>query len=163
GFDCVPANTLLDLWCERSSGRPFDADGAAAARGVVDARLLDALLAEPYFALAPPSSTGPDHFNASWHDARLDVADARARLPPEGGFCPDLADSGRKARAAAAGRRRVRVLDHELGALQVVLVVDLGPGEVLQAHRIDEQRDAVLGHRRVVVVDDLVEGEAVLE
>jgi len=83
GFDCGPANTLLDLWCERSSGRPFDADGAAAARGVVDARLLDALLAEPYFALAPPKSTGLDHFNASWLDARLDVADARARLRPE--------------------------------------------------------------------------------
>ena len=80
GFDCGPANTLLDLWCERSSGRPFDANGAAAARGVVDARLLDALLAEPYFALAPPKSTGLDLFNAQWLDARLDTADARARL-----------------------------------------------------------------------------------
>ena len=37
GFDCGPANTLLDLWCERSSGRAFDANGATAARGVVDA------------------------------------------------------------------------------------------------------------------------------
>ncbi len=26
GFDCGPANTLLDLWCERSSGRAFDAE-----------------------------------------------------------------------------------------------------------------------------------------
>jgi len=83
GFDCGPANTLLDLWCQRSSGRAFDSDGATAARGVVDPRLLDALLAEPYFALAPPKSTGLDHFNASWLDARLDAADARARLPPE--------------------------------------------------------------------------------
>jgi len=80
GFDCGPANTLLDLWCERSSGRPFDANGATAARGVVDVRLLDALLAEPYFALAPPKSTGLDLFNAQWLDARLDTADARARL-----------------------------------------------------------------------------------
>ena len=61
----------------------FDANGAAAARGVVDARLLDALLAEPYFALAPPKSTGLDLFNAQWLDARLDAADARARLRPE--------------------------------------------------------------------------------
>ena len=80
GFDCGPANTLLDLWCQRSSGRPFDANGATAARGVVDARLLDALLAEPYFALVPPKSTGLDLFNAQWLDARLDTADARARL-----------------------------------------------------------------------------------
>jgi len=83
GFDCGPANTLLDLWCERSSGQAFDRDGAAAARGAVDARLLDALRAEAYFALAPPKSTGLDLFNASWLDARLDAADARARLRPE--------------------------------------------------------------------------------
>jgi len=83
GFDCGPANTLLDLWCQRSSGQPFDGDGAAAARGVVDARLLDALLAEPYFALAPPKSTGLDLFNAAWLDGRLDGTDARARLRAE--------------------------------------------------------------------------------
>jgi anhydro-N-acetylmuramic acid kinase len=83
GFDCGPANALLDLWSERSSGRPFDVDGATAARGEVDPRLLDALRAEPFFALAPPKSTGRDLFNAGWLDARLDAADARARLPPE--------------------------------------------------------------------------------
>ena len=80
GFDCGPANTLLDLWCERSTGRAFDAGGAIAASGLVDERLLAALLAEPYFALAPPKSTGLDLFNAAWLDARLDGADARARL-----------------------------------------------------------------------------------
>ena len=80
GFDCGPANTLLDLWCERSTGAAYDADGAAAARGDVDPRLLDALLAEPYFALSPPKSTGLDLFNAGWLDARLDDAGARARL-----------------------------------------------------------------------------------
>ena len=83
GFDCGPANTLLDLWSERSSGRPFDAGGATAARGKVDPRLLDALQAEPFFALAPPKSTGLDLFNAGWLDARLDASDARARLRPE--------------------------------------------------------------------------------
>ena len=83
GFDCGPANTLLDLWSERSSNRPFDVDGATAARGAVDARLLDALLDEPYFAMAPPKSTGLDLFNAAWLDARLDAVDARARLRPE--------------------------------------------------------------------------------
>jgi anhydro-N-acetylmuramic acid kinase len=83
GFDCGPANALLDLWSERSSGRTFDADGATAARGEVDPRLLDALRAEPFFALEPPKSTGRDLFNAGWLDARLDAADARARLRPE--------------------------------------------------------------------------------
>ncbi|MEO5844219.1 MAG: anhydro-N-acetylmuramic acid kinase [Caldimonas sp.] len=83
GYDCGPANTLLDLWSERSSGRPFDEAGRVAARGDVDRRLLDTLLAEPYFALDPPKSTGLDLFNAAWLDARLDTADARARLRPE--------------------------------------------------------------------------------
>ena len=77
GFDCGPANALMDLWCQRTTGQPFDRDGAAAARGSVDARLLDALRAEPYFALPPPKSTGRDLFNAEWLDARLDRAQAR--------------------------------------------------------------------------------------
>ena len=71
GFDCGPANALLDFWCAAATGRPFDADGAWAAGGTVDARLLDALLAEPYFALPPPKSTGRDLFNAAWLEARL--------------------------------------------------------------------------------------------
>jgi anhydro-N-acetylmuramic acid kinase len=80
GFDCGPANTLLDLWCRRSSGRDFDTDGAWAAQGSVDARLLDELLAEPYFALPAPKSTGLDLFNAAWLDARLTGAEALPRL-----------------------------------------------------------------------------------
>ena len=83
GFDCGPANALLDLWSERSSGQPYDADGSVAARGTVDVRLLETLLAEPYFGLPPPKSTGRDLFDAPWLDARLDAADARARLRPE--------------------------------------------------------------------------------
>src|SRR5690606_3290849 len=53
--------------------------------------------------------------------------------------------------------------DHELGALQVFLVVDLGAHQVLVAHGVDQQRHAVLGHGRVVLVGDLVKGEPVLE
>src|SRR5262245_16384489 len=66
-------------------------------------------------------------------------------------------------RPAAAGALRVRILDHELRAFQAFLVVDLGADQVLVAHRIDEQGDAVLLHRGVVLVLHLVEGEAVLE
>jgi anhydro-N-acetylmuramic acid kinase len=83
GFDCGPANVLLDLWCERSTGRAFDPDGSWGGRGSVDASLLDACLAEPYFALPPPKSTGRDLFNAGWLEARLDATLARSRLKPE--------------------------------------------------------------------------------
>jgi anhydro-N-acetylmuramic acid kinase len=83
GFDCGPANALLDFWCAASTGRAFDAAGAWAASGTVDARLLDALLDEPYFALAPPKSTGRDLFHGEWLEARLLASDARRRLRAE--------------------------------------------------------------------------------
>lgn len=71
GFDCGPGNMLMDLWCERHFGQSFDAGGALAATGQVDARLLRRLLDEPFLALAPPKSTGRDLFDARWLDARL--------------------------------------------------------------------------------------------
>jgi anhydro-N-acetylmuramic acid kinase len=84
GFDCGPANLLLDHWAQRHLGRDFDDGGAWAASGVVDAALLGRLLAEPYFAEAPPKSTGRDLFDAAWLEARLDPgvapADVQATL-----------------------------------------------------------------------------------
>ncbi|WP_459616881.1 anhydro-N-acetylmuramic acid kinase [Bordetella sp. 2513F-2] len=72
GFDTGPANVLLDTWCRRHTGRPYDADGAWAASGRAHAGLLDHLIgAEPWFALPPPKSTGRDLFDAAWLDARL--------------------------------------------------------------------------------------------
>ena len=82
GFDCGPANALLDNWCMRSTGAAFDAGGAWAATGRVDARLLAAFRSEPYFARLAPKSTGRDLFDAAWLDARLAAADA-SRLRPE--------------------------------------------------------------------------------
>lgn len=66
GFDCGPGNCLLDLWAQRHLRTPMDEDGAWAAGAVADARLLDVLLAEPYFAMPPPKSSGRELFNESW-------------------------------------------------------------------------------------------------
>ncbi|AKJ31505.1 anhydro-N-acetylmuramic acid kinase [Caldimonas brevitalea] len=71
GFDCGPGNALMDLWCQRHLGRPYDAEGAWAAQGRVLPELLSSLLAEPWLASAPPKSTGRDLFNPGWLDARL--------------------------------------------------------------------------------------------
>ncbi len=71
GFDCGPGNALLDLWAQRNLGTPMDDGGRWAASGQVDAALLNDLLSEPFFALAPPKSTGRDLFNQAWLDARL--------------------------------------------------------------------------------------------
>lgn len=77
GFDSGPANALMDLWCERCTGAAVDHDGAWAATGAVDHRLLAAMLAEPYFERAPPKSTGRDLFHAHWLDAHLDRIERR--------------------------------------------------------------------------------------
>ena len=61
-FDTGPANCLLDEAARRATGRPSDEDGRLAARGTPDAALLERLLDDPYYALAPPKSTGREHF-----------------------------------------------------------------------------------------------------
>lgn len=71
GFDCGPANALMDGWCEQYTGRPYDDTGAWAASGTVHAGLLAGMLAHPYFAQKPPKSTGRDLFNRAWLDAAL--------------------------------------------------------------------------------------------
>jgi anhydro-N-acetylmuramic acid kinase len=85
GFDTGPANALLDGWCQRHLGQAFDADGAFAASGQVDEGLLARLLAEPWFALPPPKSTGREQFHLAWVEARFDgrplaPADVQATL-----------------------------------------------------------------------------------
>ncbi|HLS56621.1 MAG TPA: anhydro-N-acetylmuramic acid kinase, partial [Zeimonas sp.] len=71
GFDTGPANTLLDAWCRRHTGAAFDHDGDWARGGRPDAALLETWLAEPYFGVAAPKSTGRDLFNADWLDRSL--------------------------------------------------------------------------------------------
>jgi anhydro-N-acetylmuramic acid kinase len=63
-FDTGPGNALIDAAVElATSGRlAFDQDGRLASQGTVDERLLNELLAHPYFAAAPPKSTGREVF-----------------------------------------------------------------------------------------------------
>ena len=71
GFDTGPANGLMDAWCLRHRGEAFDRDGVFAAAGRVDEALLARMLAEPWFAMAPPKSTGRDQFHLDWVESRL--------------------------------------------------------------------------------------------
>lgn len=85
GFDTGPANGLMDAWCLRYRGEAFDRDGTFAREGTADGDLLAALLADPYFPLPPPKSTGREHFHLAWLDqhaqtARLRPADVQATL-----------------------------------------------------------------------------------
>ncbi|MBK0394755.1 anhydro-N-acetylmuramic acid kinase [Ramlibacter algicola] len=80
GFDCGPANALMDFWVQRHRGEAFDANGAWAAGATPDAALLTTLLQEPWLALPPPKSTGRDLFNEPWLAARLA---SHAQLSPQ--------------------------------------------------------------------------------
>jgi anhydro-N-acetylmuramic acid kinase len=86
GFDCGPANALIDEWAFRHLRRAYDDGGQFAAQGTIDASLLGALLDEPFFDQSPPKSTGRDLFNPAWMDAKLSAfpnfapADVQATL-----------------------------------------------------------------------------------
>ncbi|MBR9885981.1 MAG: anhydro-N-acetylmuramic acid kinase, partial [Oceanospirillales bacterium] len=62
GFDTGPGNVLLDEWNLCHQGTAYDAEGAWGASGVVDAALLEAALATPFFSTPPPKSTGRELF-----------------------------------------------------------------------------------------------------
>jgi anhydro-N-acetylmuramic acid kinase len=67
-FDSGPGNMLIDAFVrERTGGTlSYDADGALAARGTVDAAAMCALCSDPYFAAVPPKTTGRERFGAQF-------------------------------------------------------------------------------------------------
>jgi anhydro-N-acetylmuramic acid kinase len=71
GFDCGPGNALMDFWCQRHTGQPYDDAGSWAASGRPHPALLARLLSAPYFQRQPPKSTGRDLFNPAWLAAQL--------------------------------------------------------------------------------------------
>ncbi len=67
-YDVGPANALIDavVVAEGLNERGYDADAAIARTGRVDEPLLTELLADPYYALAAPKSTGKEHFHLDY-------------------------------------------------------------------------------------------------
>jgi anhydro-N-acetylmuramic acid kinase len=72
-FDVGPANALLDAAVGYLTGgsETYDKDGRRAARGGIHDGLLRSLLAEPYYGLGPPKSTGKELFNLPYLLERL--------------------------------------------------------------------------------------------
>ena len=71
GFDTGPGNVLMDSWISDHLGKAYDQDGAWAAGGTINPQLLKELLAEPYFKLPAPKSTGRESFNRIWLNEKL--------------------------------------------------------------------------------------------
>lgn len=72
GFDCGPGNLLMDAWCQRHTGQPYDKNGDWAASGILIQPLLEKCLRNPFFQLPPPKSTGREAFNLAWLETLLE-------------------------------------------------------------------------------------------
>jgi len=86
GYDTGPASCLMDNWIQQHLADHYDHNGEWAAKGKVHSELLQQMLKEPYFSLAPPKSTGREHFNLNWlnpyltHFPNLSAEDVQATL-----------------------------------------------------------------------------------
>jgi anhydro-N-acetylmuramic acid kinase len=78
-FDTGPGNALLNDWCEKRIGKPFDEDGRLAAQGHVDEMALAQLLGDAFFEEAPPKSLDRNSFAGLSLDHLTD-ADGAATL-----------------------------------------------------------------------------------
>jgi anhydro-N-acetylmuramic acid kinase len=79
-FDTGPGVAIIDGVARQvDRRRSFDRDGLIAAQGHPDERLLEELLADPFFAAPPPKSTGRERFGDAY------AAALHARVPgPDG-------------------------------------------------------------------------------
>ena len=69
-FDTGPGVAVIDAVARQvDPSLPFDRDGALAARGRCDEAVLTELLADPFFVLEPPRSTGRERFGDAYATA----------------------------------------------------------------------------------------------
>jgi len=124
-YDSGPGNMLIDALVRRRTdgAQKFDRDGALAARGRVDAALLEAMLSEPYFTSPSPKSTGRELFGAQFLERYdldgLSLEDAAATVTAL--TAASVADAIR-----GAGLQRPRVLVSGGGARNPTLMGMLG-------------------------------------
>lgn len=78
--DIGPGNMVINELCSRMTNfkEIFDRDGRYAARGKTQNKILAELLAGPFFAEAPPKSTGRERFGAAY------VQNLLKKYPPSG-------------------------------------------------------------------------------
>lgn len=80
GFDTGPGNVLMDEWINQHLHKSYDRNGDWSASGTVIIDLLTRLLAETYFQLPPPKSTGRELFSLTWLNDHLNgLAAAKAQ------------------------------------------------------------------------------------
>ena len=81
-FDTGPGNMVIDALTQQLFNKPFDRNGAFAARGDVIEPVLRSALRNPYFRLKPPRSAGREQFGREYA-AQFLASCRRASRKPE--------------------------------------------------------------------------------
>lgn len=67
-FDTGPGNMVIDQIAARATGQRCDRDGALAFSGEINLKLLEELLADPYYSKKPPKSAGREQYGSEFVD-----------------------------------------------------------------------------------------------
>ena len=96
-FDTGPGVAVIDAVTRLvEPALPFDRDGALAAQGTADEKVVRDLLADPFFELPPPRSTGRERFGEAYARA------LHARVPGPDGVATAVELTARSIAAAVA-------------------------------------------------------------
>lgn len=84
GFDTGPGNVLMDSFIQLHQQKNHDENGSWAAQGNIHPDLLNHFLADDYFKLAAPKSTGREYFNLAFINKHINnnipIANVQATL-----------------------------------------------------------------------------------
>jgi anhydro-N-acetylmuramic acid kinase len=80
-FDTGPGNMVIDWLAQKLFNRPFDRNGAQAARGTVIESVLKEALRHPYFKLRPPKTAGREQFGRAYAARFLQQCLAKSKNP----------------------------------------------------------------------------------
>ena len=74
GFDTGLGNIMIDYCVGKYFGKTYDKDGEIAASGIVSDNWLECLLADEYYFIEPPKSTGREYFSTQYNENALKYA-----------------------------------------------------------------------------------------
>ena len=80
-FDTGPGNMVIDALAQKLFDKPFDRNGAIAARGSVLEPVLTQALRNPYFRLKPPRTAGREQFGREYAAKFLAACRRQPRTP----------------------------------------------------------------------------------
>jgi len=82
-FDTGPGNMVIDWLAQELFHKPFDRDGALAAKGIVIESVLREVLRHPYFRLKPPRTAGREQFGREYAARFLKDCRKHSRNPAD--------------------------------------------------------------------------------